>query len=218
MSDKKKETLEKILPTLQTGDVILVSGRVFISEIIEFFERSPWTHVCIVVKASDIGLTSPTPEYLIWESNDLTNLPDVMFPPPLTPKKGPQLVDLVQRLKTDVQEKVDAAFMTRPLKVNRTPEMFEVLKRFIPTVHDATFPSFFKMAWEEFLGRFLNINVKRDNYFCSELISQTFMEMGIISDKKPANAYLPKDFAKNGKIPFIDGVALGEETHIEVTA
>jgi hypothetical protein len=214
-SEKMKVEIpfDEIVPSLKTGDIFLVSGRVPTSIAIEIFEGSPWTHSCMVVRSKDIGLKSPIPSLLVWESNDLTNLSDVIFK---DKKTGPMLVDLKKRLETDMSQHVDASFALRYLYTERTQDMFNALHKLMISIHSATFPTFLEMGVEAFRGRFLHKDVKRDNYFCSELIAQSFMNMGLMSTVNSANAYLPKDFSESNKLPMINRAYFGEEIKISI--
>ena len=56
---------------------------------------------------------------------------------------------------------------------------------------------------------------KKNKYFCSELISCIYMYCNIMEKKYDPSTYLPKDFTEKGKIEFINGFHLEEETIID---
>ena len=56
---------------------------------------------------------------------------------------------------------------------------------------------------------------KKNKYFCSELIACVYMYCNIMKKKYDPSTYLPKDFTEKGKIEFINGFHLEEETIID---
>lgn len=198
----------EVKDSLKTGDLILFHGRLKIGEFIEAVEGCEWSHVGMVIKSEDIGI-SASDKLLLWESNDLTNLKDEVLN---KSKTGPMLVDLYERMLTDIKENYDNMFKIRYLKYNdkvNVKEMLDNLKSFIFSVHTDNFPkSEFKMI-EDFLeGRILNKNFNPKEFFCSELIAATYMKMGILPENLSPNSYEPIDFSGKGKLQLISGVEL----------
>ena len=59
---------------------------------------------------------------------------------------------------------------------------------------------------------------KKNKYFCSELISCIYMYCNIMEKKYDPSTYMPKDFTEQGKIEFINGFYLDEETIIDFSS
>lgn len=205
---------EEIKEELKTGDIILFHGIHLSSEIDELLTGSEWSHVGMVIRPEDIGIT----EYgrlLLWESNILVNLKDVQLN---EAKTGPMLVDLEERLITDVKDKKDNKFRIRYNTCDISTEMLEKLKLFIKEVHIDTFPKTdFDLKTEFFKGRILGETVHNGDYFCSELIADTYIHMDIFTEKYPANSYEPKDFSNAFTLPIIKRGQLVEGPLIDVS-
>jgi len=189
-------------PTLKTGDIVLFGGKYDISKEIEWFEKSRWSHVGMVVRIP--GIEAP----VLWESTDLDNLEDVEFHDRIS---GPKLVYLHDR----IANYNGSAYAVRHLEVERTPQMTDPLFEFVFEAHGLPDPGAWKMLIEFLEGRILKKCAKLDNYFCSELVAETYIKMGLLSNEIPPNAYMPKDFSSDGKINLVKGT-LSEEIFIEI--
>ncbi|MBY9080159.1 hypothetical protein KIH86_26625 [Paenibacillus sp. HN-1] len=206
----QKRPYSEIEPQLRTGDLILFSGQYEISKLVEKLEGSLWSHVAMVVRIPEIE----TP--LLWESTALTNLPDALMHDHLT---GPKLVDLRQRLETygsDVVPYVPPRYAVRPLEVERTEEMISSLHELFTKLHGIPNPGQWKMILEVIEGRFFHIRSKLDNYTCSELIAESFIEMGLLDPKAVINGFMPSDFSSDGHLKLIKG-QFGDEIEIDLT-
>lgn len=60
-----------------------------------------------------------------------------------------------------------------------------------------------------------NQNLKRNSYFCSELVAAVYMFCNIMSKKFDPFNYLPGDFGEKGIIEFINGFSFGPETILD---
>ncbi|GKU25091.1 hypothetical protein [Clostridium folliculivorans] len=198
--DRNTVFYDEVKDELKTGDLILFHGLLLSSQLNEIITRSQWSHVGMVVRPEDIGITK-SDRLLLWESNILVNLPDVELK---ESKVGPMLVDLEARLITDVEDKKDNRFKIRYNGCEITEEMLEKLKTFVGKVHMDNFPeSEFNLSKEFFEARILNEEITNDSYFCSELIADTFINMGLLTRRYAPNSYMPKDFSSDTVLPFI---------------
>lgn len=189
----------EIESTVKTGDLILFHGMSMSSKVNELFTGCEWSHVGMIIRPEDIGIVS-TDKLLLWESNTLVNLDDVELE---KPKEGPMLVDLHQRIMTDLSGKHDNKFIIRYNTCEVSREMLVQLRTFIKAVHMDSFPKTdFDLRKEVFEGVVLDIQVDNGDYFCSQLIADTYMQMGIITSKYPTNSYEPKDFSDKGSLAF----------------
>lgn len=195
---------DQLVPDMQTGDLILFNGQYEGSQFIELLEGSEWSHVGMVVRLPSHE------EPLLWESTSLVNLPDVIYK---DYKPGPKLVILKERLEhygDELKKYKDANFAYRKLSVQRTPEMQYNLESLISRLHGIPDPGFWEMIWDVVKGRIFHIKVNLDRYFCSELVAETYLSLGLLGDKKPVNAYMPFDFSDKGKLVLQRGSLLPE--------
>ena len=64
-------TYGNIRPTLETGDIVLFSGKGGISTGIKWITNSKWSHVGMVLKLTQFDAV------LIWESTTLSDIKDI---------------------------------------------------------------------------------------------------------------------------------------------
>lgn len=193
---------DELKSVLKTGDLVLCHGMRKSSHISELLEGSFWSHVGMVILPKDIGLDYSEP--MFWESNTLLNLPDLILN---KPKTGPMLVDLEQRLKTDVSDGYDNYFRLVSLKSTAAPffsdTQLKTLLTFIGEAQKCDFPEPDSREYIDYLaGKLLNLHIDKGNYFCSELAADTYIHMNVMDGKRVPNAWMPKDFAKITKMPM----------------
>jgi hypothetical protein len=199
--NKKIVTYDEIKGSLQTGDLLFCHGIFPEALQVEAMQGSPWSHIGMVVKLPGFE------ELLFWESTTTQTLPDVVEH---RIKTGPMLVTLRERIATDVSEGYDALFAFRLLKGERNDEMLTKLKRFIEEVHDASFPSLERMAIELLEGKLFHVQAGFSSFFCSELVAETYMRLGIMDRSMPSNSYRPVDLSDRTDLPFINGYRLDD--------
>jgi len=199
---------QEIKDDFQTGDVLLVHGRYEFSIAIEAVQWSPFSHVGMIVRAKDIGLAGKAPELLLWEANSLINLPDVITG---QAKAGPMLVDFEERLSRTARDFEDVKFAFKPLHLTQETSIGVALQELIPKVNQAGFPTDEEMARRFFNGRYLGQPAPTDDFFCSELLAHTYMEMGLLGTKYPINTYAPKDFSDEGTVRLRKRAYFGNE-------
>jgi hypothetical protein len=194
---------ENVRSSIQTGDIVLFHGLDLESEIIEFVELSMWSHVGIVVRM-------PCIEYpLLWESTPLHYLTDPLLH---KTKSGPRLVSLDDRLVVSQNKGLYNRFLVRCLEVKRCKDMLNALSDFISEVHLMTFPKEWVVLRDFLEGRLLkSAPAIRRSFYCSELVAETYIRMGLLPKTPPSNAYLPKDFASRGHLPLQMGAKLGKD-------
>lgn len=192
---------------LKTGDLVLCHGMRKGSHITELIEASLWSHVGMVILPEDVNVQYDSP--LFWESNVLVNLPDVILG---VGKTGPMLVDLEQRLKSDITDQYDNYFRLVRLKgVEQAgrEKTWTNLRAFVDQAHPCDFP---EPDWREYLdyaaGRFLNWHIDKKNYFCSELTADTYIHCNVLDSARAPNAWMPVNFARYQKLPMLDPYTL----------
>ena len=93
-----------------------------------------------------------------------------------------------------------SAYTVTHLEVERTPQMTDPLFEFIFEAHGLPDPGAWKMLLEFLEGRIFKKYTKLDNYFCSELVAESYIKMGLLSNEIPPNAYVPRTSYQMGKL------------------
>lgn len=201
MTEEASVSYDDVEFRLQTGDIVLFKG-LYLDRDMQPHPSENWTHAGLIVKVP--GHDEP----LLWESTPLESIPDWML---ALKKGGPQLVSLKERLltyETDV-------YAWRQLRVVRSPDMLRTLYSYIYRVHRLPFPSQIEVIRRVIQTRFfLRWWPRKRRYrsiFCTELIAETYMRLGLLPEMPPASAYLPVDFSERKKLPFLKGASLGRE-------
>ena len=140
---------------LDTGDIVLFSGKGHISSAIKWFTAGKWSHVGMVIRSSEWDML------LLWESTTLSNLKTIDN----AHKEGVQTVFLSERVAT-----YDGDIGVRRLSVERTPQMIEDLKAFRAMVKDRPYE---ESKWELIKSAldgpsFLENQEDLSSLFCSE--------------------------------------------------
>ena len=187
-------------------------GLLMSSRLIELAEFSKWSHVGMVIRSEDIGITDKESSVLLWESTDYTNLKDKILN---ITKTGPMLVDLGERIKTNYESGTDTLTAVRYFNTDRTPEMYKTLSQTITKVHTAHLPSAAKIVKKVFKGRILNKKGKHDDFFCSELVTYTLKAIGLIPENFHSNSFEPKDYSSSGYLPLLKRSTLSNEVYIK---
>jgi len=193
---------------LDTGDIVLFSGKGGISAGIKWFTTSKWSHVGMVVRLPDWNMV------LLWESTTLSNVADVIDG---KAKQGVQLVALSERLRTYGGE---AAI--RRLSVKRTATMNNALMRLRQEVkgrpYEESKVELVKAAYDGWWGE----NTENlSSLFCSELVAEAYQRMGLLSNSKsalPSNEFTPKDFsaAADPALKLLKNAKLGKEVSVTI--
>lgn len=182
---------DRLAPKLQTGDILLFHGSEEISRIIEAATGSPFSHAAMVVRATG---RPPGQDLFIWQAVR----PTVELAP-LDLRQYPGKIEW-------------GTFVCRQLAVDRTPDLLEGLHRFIAATVGTPFARTdldMGLHWLE--GR-LGISSGTKDYFCAQLLAETYMHMGLLPIAPPANRYSPKDFSfEHESLDLMRGAKLGDE-------
>ncbi len=198
--------LDTVVATAKTGDLMLFRGKKPSSHLMEAVEHSRWSHVAMLVRTHDDRL-------LFWESEQFPALEDEMLH---IVKSGPQLVEVRARVKSVIDLDVTEAFAYRRLEKEISQEQWDKLCEFAAKVHKLPFPKTAKLIVQLFEGAFKH-QIKPRDYFCSELVAESYMAMGLLPEGRPINNYWPKHFADGEVVSrSLIGNQLGEELLLEV--
>lgn len=179
---------------LQTGDVVLFSGRDALSTTIKYALRCFWTHVALVVRDEQGGL-------LLWESTNDTNVSDMLTGRMMI---GAQLVDFHQRV-----QRYDGVVAVRRLAQREQHSITDVIRHMIDEFAAVPYKNFVSHHFWRWLWR-------RDNHheavFCSELLAAFFQRCGILQDERSTDLFTPRDFALAERMPFLLAPVLLSDT------
>jgi signal transduction histidine kinase len=197
---------DEVRMRLQTGDLILFKG-LHIDRMGRKEVAAQWTHVGMAVCLP--GREEP----LLWESTVLETVADIGQK---APKSGPQLVPLADRLRTYETN----VYAVRFLKVLRPPHMQRDLLRYFSEVHRLPFPRDLavigRVTGARLFPRWLRWMKPFKSVFCSELVAESYIRMGLLPPFPPAASYTPPDFSAERKLPFLRGASLGTEISIRM--
>ncbi len=197
---------DKARKTLQTGDIVLFSGKGMVSEGIKRFTFSKWSHVGMVIYSKEFETV------LLWESTTLSNIKDIDSG---EHRKGVQIVPLSQRIAS-----YNGEIAIRKLDVERTDEMKKKLIKLRNDVRGRPYEKdeiqLIKSAYD---GPFGRNTEDLSSLFCSELVAEAYQAMGLLEEvtkrngSKPSNEYTPADFSykKRESLDLLNGAKLGRE-------
>lgn len=179
---------------IETGDIILYSGKGPISTGIKAATFSHWSHVGMAVRV-------PRPDLvLVYQSTTLSKAMD------LTSGEAVQGVQI--NLLSESIRIYNGDIGVRHLDVLRTPAMIQALTLFREEMKGKPYEEnkleLIKSAWD---GPFGHNEEDLSSLFCSELVAEAYQRMGLLSEEKPSNEYTPKDFA--GDLPLLGGAMMG---------
>lgn len=196
-------TYDDVRDKLDTGDIVLFSGKGLISMGLKVGALCSWSHVAMVVRVTEPDVA------LLYQSTPLCRARD-FFDGKL--KNGVQINVMSQAVNG-----YDGNVAVRHLSVARTPEMINGLSRFRREVKDRPYEEHIlqmvKAVWDGPLG---HVEEDLSSLFCSELVAEAYQWMGLLpaseTHGKPATEYTPKDFSTEGSdIDLLLGASLGEE-------
>lgn len=200
------KSYEDVEALVHTGDIILFKG-LYYNRLGEKSVATDWTHVGMIVRFPG----NPLP--LIWESTPLENVPDKELG---KKKSGAQLVSLKERLETYETD----VYAIRFLKVIRDTSMLNNLFSFIYYAHTLPFPGELRLVGKiiqaKIFSRLYPMKRRYKNIFCSELVAESYIRMGLLPDSPPPSAYMPIDFSTRKKLPLLKGAHLSGEVMIKI--
>jgi hypothetical protein len=196
-------TYEDVREQLNTGDIVLFSGKGLISMGLQIGSLCSWSHVAMVVRVKEPDVA------LVYQSTPVCKAKDFLDG---TLKNGVQ-VNVMSEAVNGYNGKV----AVRHLAVERTPAMLDGLSRFRREVKDRPYEAHIvqmvKAVWDGPLGQ---VEEDLSSLFCSELVAEAYQRMGLLPKNedggKPATEYTPKDFSTEGSgSELLLGARLGEE-------
>lgn len=215
----KTVTWQQLKPTIETGDIILFSGQSMISMAIKIAEGwSHWSHCAMFYVDKDGNV-------FIWEATNPDGQRDV-FNQSL--KGGVRLLDAETALRFYLASAADIEIVTRQLYINqkyignglvdpvsRLSKLWDLIKATESLPYEKDLVELARVelpvlqlvyAWHS-----------QDSFFCSELIAQAYMALGLLPDKpadrggmfanlfyRHSGLYSPADFSQETQnLPFL---------------
>jgi hypothetical protein len=197
----KYETIRK---NLNTGDIVLFSGKGAISHGIKLFTFSKWSHVGIVLRLPDADTV------FLWESTTLSNLADVIDG---KKKKGVQLVLLSDRIRTYDGDASIRHLQNFQIDDNKYKKLMALRKSFRNKPYEKSEIELIKSAYD---GPWGHNEEDLSSLFCSELVAETYQCLGLISNKLSSNEFTPRDFSDEKHLKLSFGATLSKEIPVSI--
>jgi len=191
----------EIRPLLKTGDLVFFSGKSAISHFIKRFTLSEFSHVGMVVRSYRPNVVC------LWESTTLSNIASIDG----EYRKGVQLVELSKRLVT-----YDGTVAFRRLRDSLDLDQLDHISELRTTLHNRPYEQHaldLIYAAVDIPG-FTN---KGDlsSLFCSELVAEVYIRLGIISNDQPSDEYTPADLVNIDPAASYNGHRLGALEYLD---
>lgn len=209
-SEEKKQPIKygyhkDIRYSLKTGDIVLFSGDKGIAPLIKFFTKSKWSHVGMVYKLGE--------DVFLWESTKIGKVVDSEVGKLVNGVQLPLLSDRVRTFSGNVA--------IRSISEGFEQDMLEKLSDFRQKVkgrpyEDNQLDLLLSVYDGIFIPEGFVLEASNDlsSFFCSELLAETYREVGLFFSQKPSSEYTPADFAENGKFS-LNGRVFGKEKYVE---
>lgn len=194
-----------IVDDFQTGDLILFGGPGPESIIIEAIDHTPFSHVAMVVRL--VNHDKP----LLWTSDEITTISDVLDG---QEEKGVHLLDLAAVLKLcntkTSRTGAHYKYCWRQLDYSRPADFMQKLEVYMQRVDGTAFPSLEAMALHFFAGK-LGISTGKKSMFCSELVTDTLVNLDLLPQDTIINSYSPGSYAAGEGLKLLqDACYVGE--------
>ena len=180
---------------LETGDIILFSGNYFLSYIVEYFTKSIYSHVGVVLKNPNLGDAKFKGIYLL--ESGFENTPD---PENHRIKKGVQIINLEDKIKN-----YKGRIYVRKLHCTRDKKFYEKIIEIHSTVHNIPYD----LNPIDWIKGYFKIDIgntqKENTYWCSALVSFVYVELGFLNKNIPWTLISPKELSSSSnELKFIN--------------
>lgn len=167
---------------LRTGDIVLFSGKGFLSWLIKQATRSQWSHVGLVLVLPEFDFVT------LWESTTLSNIPDLFT---RKPTHGVQLVPLRQRLATYTGG-ISIRHLFRPLNEAETELALGVRRKLQGRPYERKTWQLIRAALD---WRWSASGRDLSSVFCSEAVAEFLQAAGRIPAAIASSEWTPADLA-----------------------
>jgi hypothetical protein len=183
-------SFEHVQEICQTGDIILLSNSHWISQVQKAITKADWDHVAIVIgisKSKSLKVSRKHESFYLMEA---------------TSADGVKLYPMNIRLQ-QFSEQCTVGFRKLDWSKARNPTALKRLSEFVKAVEGKKY---------SLKGLISVTGGGESGYFCSQLVTECYIRMGILPDNTRSGAYLPGDFSGASKdLPFVRGVCFEAE-------
>lgn len=196
-----KQTYAQLRDTLETGDIVLFSGKGGISAGIKYGQALAqrllghfasdawrWSHVGMVVRVPEIDTV------MLWESTTLSNV-KCQDLDALT--CGVQFVPLSERLASYDGEVAIRQLKDVVITAEQRTALMQLRQQFKGRPYEKHNLELIRSAWDGLGG---SNQEDLSSLFCSELVAEAYQALKLFPQGKPSNEYTPADFASPGTI------------------
>lgn len=199
-------TFEKIKTSVECGDIFLFHGPGLESRIIEDIDGTAFSHVAM-------GIRLPNHQRpLLWTSDEITTISDQLDH---GKRSGVHLLDAESVfelcMKRRYKNQQHYRFAWRKLTIERSSAFMQSLETFMREVDGRAFPSLTQMA-AHFAEGEMDISTNSRTYYCSELATATYKQLGLLPSDTLINSLSPGDFSSRHELPLQNGATLASET------
>lgn len=190
---------------VDNGDIFLFHGPGLESEIIEDIDKTAFSHVAMGIRLP--GHDQP----LLWTSDEITTLEDQIDH---GERSGVHLLDAHAVFELCMKRKYENdrhyRFAWRRLHAQRDQDFMKTLENFMRDLDGRAFPSLEQMALHFAEGK-MDIGTNTRTFYCSELITDTYVHLGLLPAGTLINSLSPGDFSSSYNLPLQKGASLDEE-------
>lgn len=184
---------------LQTGDIVLFKGRTIISYLLEYFGRSPYSHVGIIIRNPSF-LNKDLEDGIYLLESGWNGIPDSESG---TPKVGVQ----IHFLQDILDECKSGTVFVRKVNCVRNASFYQTLQN----VHREILNKPYDLKpWDWLMGLYAEHHQvpldpayqRTDSFWCSALLAYVYEKLNLI---QPVNWSLiaPREFSDAGKLQFM---------------
>ncbi len=208
--------LDEAALATRTGDIWIFRGTSGADRAIQTLTNSPVNHVGMSVVLDDLPP-------LMWHAELGHSLPDMWTG---RHQRGVQLHDLRAAVQVWGARYGQRGWL-RQLESPVTADQEAELLRTIARLDGTPFPSSTKLATRWIGGRLPVLRRGRraeaesvgfESAYCAEVVAQTYESMGLLTGRRKTNWFDPGRFWSGDRLPLADGVRLGEEIAVLLSA
>jgi hypothetical protein len=178
---------ELVRDQIETGDILICSGKGLFSELIQDFTNSDWSHVGMIIRFDDLD------RIMVVESMEGVGFRLIPISYYLNAYKG----SFVLLRHPDFKKKVDLkklgrlAFDLQATKYDNS-EIFRISRRII--LNKLGLTKLFKLKFK---------NINNNKYICSEAVKMLLYSFGIVIKTNSIGGITPADFADCEDLNFL---------------
>lgn len=186
---------------IETGDLLLLNGKYFISKLIEYFTGSIFSHCGILIKNPKFFDNQLEGLYLLESGSEIN--PDSENN---RKKIGVQLTKL-----DDIIKNYDGDLYIRKLKCEKGEDFYEKMEQIHSDLHNLPYDinpiDWLKAEFDIEVG---NLQ-KKNTFWCSALVAYVYTKLGFLDENIPWTIIKPQDFSCTSKRLIFKNCILSDE-------